>query len=68
MVGAAVRLFPGLTIERIVALQRRFNPSETYLKQFDHVIAGLRLEGRRRPDRLCERPVFARSGRLPIEF
>ena len=44
-IDAAVRLFPGLTIEKIVASQRKFNPTETYLKQFDHVIAGLRLAG-----------------------
>ncbi len=40
------RLFPGLTITKAVALQRRLMGSnETYLKQVDHVVAGLRLAG-----------------------
>jgi len=44
-IDAAVRLFPGLTIEKVVASQRKFNPTETYLKQFDHMVDGLRLAG-----------------------
>ena len=40
------RLFPGFTIAKNVALQRRLMGSnETYLRQLDHVNAGLRLAG-----------------------
>jgi adenylate cyclase len=42
---AATRLFPQLTIAKYVDLQKKFSANETYLKQVDHVVAGLRLAG-----------------------
>ena len=43
---AVARLFPDFTIAKAIALQRRvMGSNETYLKQVDHVIAGLRLAG-----------------------
>jgi adenylate cyclase len=44
-VAATLRLLPGYTIAKSVALNRRLGSTETYLKQFDHVVDGLRLAG-----------------------
>ena len=42
---AATRLAPGSTIAKAVALLRKRSSNETYLKQADHYIDGLRLAG-----------------------
>ena len=42
---ATRRLFPGLTIAKYVDLQKKFSLNENYLKQVDHIVAGLKLAG-----------------------
>jgi tetratricopeptide (TPR) repeat protein len=42
---AATRLVPGLTIAKAAASFRQSSSNETYLKQADHYLAGLRLAG-----------------------
>jgi tetratricopeptide (TPR) repeat protein len=44
-VAATLRLFPGYTVAKSVALNRRLGSTEAYLKQFDHVVDGLRKAG-----------------------
>ena len=39
------RLSPGQTIAKRVAAMNRFSSDETYRKQVDHVVSGLRLAG-----------------------
>jgi hypothetical protein len=39
------RLFPGYTVAKFIAAARHLGSNETYLKQVDHVVAGLRLAG-----------------------
>jgi len=42
---AAILLFPGLTIAKVIAFQRHFSTNDVYLKQIDHANAGLKLAG-----------------------
>ena len=44
-VEAALRFLPGYTVAKSVAAQRHLSSNETWLKQTEHVIAGLRLAG-----------------------
>ncbi len=45
-VEATLRLYPGNTIAKVVALEQQLGSTEeTYRKQFDHVIEGLRRAG-----------------------
>jgi hypothetical protein len=44
-IEAAVRLFPGLTVAKSAATLRKLGSNETYQKQIDRHVDGMRLAG-----------------------
>jgi TolB-like protein/class 3 adenylate cyclase/Tfp pilus assembly protein PilF len=44
-VEAMTRLYPGLTMAKIISGSRRFSSNEAFLKQCEHIYAGLRVAG-----------------------